>query len=169
MNQPQWIFWWCSALLNLPYIVRRETCWQNNLMINLSRPLQKILIPLRPKSSRLIRNKYHKGHSSVKSAYRVSRAPYSGYSNTSNLPWQRLWRIKVHERVKMLLWRIDNLQQSLEIVDTGCVRKFLNCAVANAIWFGCWSLRSQNWQIECTQQYRHSEVDLRSSNPVHVF
>ena len=179
MNQPQWIFWWCSALLNLPYIVRRETCRQNNLMMNLSRPLQKILIPLRPKSNRLIRIKYHKGHSSVKSAYRMSQA-HAGYSNTSNLPWQRLWRNKVHQRVKMLLSRIENLQQSLEIVDTGCVRKLLNCPVANAIWFGCWSLRSQNLQIECSQQYRHSEVDLffflrisevdlKSSNPVHVF
>ena len=81
----------------------------------------------------------------------------------------------------MLLSRIENLQQSLEIVDTGCVRKLLNCPVANAIWFGCWSLRSQNLQIECSQQYRHSEVDLfffflrisevdlKSSNPVHVF
>ena len=37
---------------------------------------KKNLIPLRPKSNRLIRNKYHKGHSSVKSANRVSQAPY---------------------------------------------------------------------------------------------
>jgi len=68
--------------------------------------ISRIPIPWRQTSDKLIWTKDHKGMFLVKSTYILSQA-HSWNSNISNLPWQKLWKIKVHERVKMLLWRIE--------------------------------------------------------------
>ena len=97
--------------------------------------ISRIPIPWRQILDKLLWTKDHKDMFLVKSAYSASQA-HGWNSNTSNLPWQKLWKIKFHERVKMLLWRIganilpteDNVRFMLGIGETWCVfvRKLCN-------------------------------------------
>jgi len=68
--------------------------------------------------------------------------------------WQKVWKLRIHERLKMMLWRVnsnllptmDNLEQRMGIADTVCVccngekesvvHLFFQCTMARAIWFG---------------------------------
>ena len=86
-------------------------CWKRDMLTELFddnsvQAISRIPIPWRQMPDKLIWTKDHKVMFSVKSAYSVSQA-HSGNSNTSNLPWQKLWKIKVHERVKMLLGGLE--------------------------------------------------------------
>jgi ribonuclease HI len=120
--------------------------------------IQKIRLPFFSRPDKLVWIKDPKGQFSAKSAYKMCQ------ENSSSQPqdplWKNLWKLKVHDRVKMLLWRIasnvlptkDNLDQRLGVSDTACplcneaketiIHLFLECSIAKAIWFGsCWSIR----------------------------
>ena len=114
--------------------------------------IKKISIPIIPKPDRLIRIKDNKGQFSTRSAYRVSQEHREVADNA--VMWQKLWKMKIHERVKMLVWRIgmnilptkENLAQRLGLEDKecslcheeieSCTHLFFQCNVARAIWFG---------------------------------
>ena len=100
-----------------------------------------------------------KGLFAVKSAYKVAN-PQSSQSTLPDQLWNRLWKINVPERIKMLLWRIaantipvkEKLAQRMKIENLLCdlcleapessCHLFCRCPVARAIWFtSCWGLR----------------------------
>ena len=85
---------------------------------------------------------------------------------SSTVQWQNIWKIKAHDRIKMLLWRIgsnalptkNNLALRIGTSDPSCVlcgsepesaiHLFFHCQVARAIWFGCsWGIRMDKMNI----------------------
>jgi hypothetical protein len=130
--------------------------------------IQKIRLPFFSRPDKLVWIKDRKGQFSAKSAYNMCQE--SSSSQSQDPLWKNLWKLKVHERVKMLLWRIasnvlptkDNLDQRLGVSDTNCplcneaketiIHLFFECSVVKAIWFGsCWSIRVDTLQAaNCT-------------------
>ena len=114
--------------------------------------IKKICIPIIPKPDKLIWIKDSKGQFSIRSAYKVSQKHREVVDNA--VMWQKLWKMKIHERVKMLVWRIgvnilptkENLAQRLGLEDQECslcheeieycTHLFFQCNVACAILFG---------------------------------
>ena len=110
--------------------------------------IQKIHIPLRGKVDKLIWVSDSKGAFSVKSAYKANQDPPCGSSIEQ---WQKIWKIKAHDRIKMLLWRIgsnvlptkNNLTIRIGTSNPNCVfcsrepetttHLFFHCQVARAI------------------------------------
>jgi hypothetical protein len=120
--------------------------------------IKKIPIPIIPKPDKLIWIKDSKGQFFIRFAYKVSQKHREVVDNA--VMWQKLWKIKIHERVKMLVWRIgvnilptkENLAQRLGLEDKecslcheeieSCTHLFFQCNVACAILFGSmWGIR----------------------------
>ena len=95
--------------------------------------------------------------------------------------WKKIWKIKVPERVRMLLWRIatftipvkEVLGQRLELDNQDCVlcqdgqetvsHLFFHYPVARAIWFSsCWGLRALNCNIRSNTDIIKLILDLPS-------
>ena len=129
----------------------------------------RITIPASPTPDKLIWVKDPKGKFTVKSAYHASQLPTS--NGTIENIWQDLWKLKIHNRTKMLLWRIGSsalptekmLAQRIGGQDTLChlcgaaeesdIHLFFECSIAKAIWFGCnWSLRSDRVHIDTSEE-----------------
>lgn len=94
-----------SMLINGP-----PKCWNESLIHHLfehSSAEAILSIPLASHQSfdKLIWVPCPKGEFAVKSAYKVAN-PILSQSPLSDQLWRRLWKIKVPERIKMLLWRI---------------------------------------------------------------
>ena len=106
-----------------------------------------------------------KGEFTSKSAYNIAN-PHPNQSSLSDKMWKNIWKIRVPERVKMLLWRIatnaipvkEVLGQRVELDNQECIlcqdgqetisHLFFHCPVARAIWFSaCWGLRAHNHNI----------------------
>ena len=118
-----------------------------------------IPIPHSPRQDMLIWLPNAKGIFSIKSAYGVA------FSNDSNgnqdlSHWKTLWKARMLERIKMLLWRIganaiptrENLQQRMQHIDLSCIlcsaevescaHLFFKCHFARALWTTSgWGLR----------------------------
>lgn len=93
-----------------------------------------------------------KGKVTSKSAYNISNL-HPNQSCLSDQMWKKIWKIRVPERVKMLIWRIatntilvkEVLGQRVELDSQECVlcqdgqesisHLFFHCLVARAIWF----------------------------------
>uniref|UniRef100_A0A2N9G5Q2 Reverse transcriptase zinc-binding domain-containing protein n=1 Tax=Fagus sylvatica TaxID=28930 RepID=A0A2N9G5Q2_FAGSY len=89
----------------------------------------------------------------VKSAYQANTETSSS-TNGSEI-WKNLWKLKLHERLKMLLWRIgssalptkkmlalkmgnmDTICQLYEKAEESNVHLFFECHISKVIWFGC--------------------------------
>jgi hypothetical protein len=88
--------------------------------------IQKIRIPFFSRPDKLMWIKEPKGQFFVKSAYNTCQE--TSTSHSQDPLWKKLWKLKVHDRVKMLLWRIasnvlptkDNLAKRLGSIDTDC-------------------------------------------------
>ena len=114
--------------------------------------IKRISIPLRPMPDQLVWIIDPKGSFTVKSALKT----HQGHAD-SVLPgslWSKFWKLKFHERFKVLLWRIgmDILPTKLNVAkrighgDTCCplcntkdesiIHVFFRCSVSKAIWFG---------------------------------
>ena len=91
---------------------------------------------------------------------------YDNSRITGGALWKKLWKIRVPERLRMLLWRIgpdaiptkDNMIKRFESIDPTCplccqdiestCHVFFNCPVAKAIWLtSCWGFRASDHQI----------------------
>ena len=103
--------------------------------------------------------KEHTGTFSVKSSYKISQEHKTIINHGVN--WSKLWKLKIHERLKILMWQIESntipTKQNLEVrlgsnnslcplcnedVESNA-NLFFHCQFARAIWFGCcWGLRS---------------------------
>ena len=118
-----------------------------------------IPLPISPKSDKLIWTLDSKGLFSVKSAYRIS-VDQEANPSQAEVPWKKLWKARLPERIKMLIWRIgnnslpinENLSCRLEYIDPNCtlckngwescVHLFFECPIARALWLSsCRGLR----------------------------
>ena len=169
-----------SSLINL-----NTKSWKTDQLIELFDEesifaIQKITIPIRSRPDKLIWVNDPKGAFTVKSAYKTNQA------STTAIPreniWTKLWNLKVHDRIKMLLWRIGNnilptkevLAQRFAIQDTRCclcedplesiIHLFTSCPVARAIWFGsCCNIRIDNMKVRSCEDLLKMVVDPASS------
>ena len=146
-------------------------CWIENQVCYLfeaedAKAILSISLAANRKENKLIWVPNAKGVFTTKSAYKVSN-PHPNQSSLSDQMWKNIWKIKVLERVRMLLWRIatytipvkEVLGQRLELDNQECVlcqdgqetssHLFFHCPVAKAIWFSsCWGLRALNYNIK---------------------
>ena len=149
-------------------ISSEDHCWNLPLLNDLFNSesieaIQKIHIPLRGRADKLIWVLDSKGAFSVKFAYKANQDPPCG---SSIVQWKEIWKIKAHDRIKMLLWRIrsnvlpikNNLAIRIGTFDPNCVfcgkepetasHIFFHCQVARAIWFDCsWGIRTDKMNI----------------------
>ena len=149
-------------------IYTEDHCWNLPLLSELFNSetveaIKKIHIPLRSRADKLIWVPDSKWAFSVKSIYKANQDPPCG---SSTVQWQKIWKIKAHDRIKMLLWRIgsnalptkNNLALRIGTSDPSCVlcgsepesaiHLFFHCQVARAIWFGCsWGIRMDKMNI----------------------
>ena len=113
--------------------------------------IKRIPIPLIPILDRLVWILDPNGKFSVQSAFKNSLPSLTIIPKT---PWTKIWKLNVHERYKMLLWRIGSniLPTNKNFVlrvgsgDPTCllchleeesiVHLFFHCPTARAIWFG---------------------------------
>ena len=143
--------------------------WRLDMLVDLFEfetvaAIQKIRLPFFSRLDKLVWIKDPKGQFSTKSAYNTCQE--TSISHSQDPLWKKLWKLKVYDRVKMLLWRIasnvlptkDNLAKKLGITDTDCplcneanetvTHLFFECLVARLIWFGsCWSIRSDTFKV----------------------
>ena len=138
--------------------------------------IQRIGIPSIPRKDRIIWIKDAKGNFTVKSSFQTNQN--LGMPITSSLNWKTLWKLKLQERVKMLIWRIGsnvlptklNLAQRIEGIDLKCplcneeeesiTHLFCSCPVSRAIWFGvCWSIHSDNLNVSNHQELAILVID----------
>ena len=110
-----------------------------------------IPIPSNPRQDKMIWLPNLKGNFSVKSVHKVA---YHNVNNNDQAQshWKKLWKAKLPERLKMLLWRIDanampnkvNLQRRIQHTNTSCslcnsneetnIHLFFLCPFAKALW-----------------------------------
>ena len=95
---------------------------------------------------------------SVKSAFKLFQSPIM---TDAVVDWSALWKLKIHDRQKMFIWRIasgilptkQNLVQKLGFGDSKChlcqiedeslEHLFFKCSLSGAIWFGaCEAIQS---------------------------
>jgi hypothetical protein len=119
-----------------------------------------IHLPLRPSPNKLCWIADPKGVFSVKSAYKLNLC-HTWPSNPDTC-WKALWKCKIHERLKTLIWRIgcNALPTNLNIfsrLSKGCLlcplcgveaesipHIFFKCEVTRMFWFGTsWGIRPE--------------------------
>ena len=131
--------------------------------------IKKISIPPTPISDKLVWILNSKGTFSVKSTYTTSQHIIE--EDDGGL-WKKLWKLKIHERFKGLLWQIAsgilptrfNLSTKLGWGDTNCPlcdsdeesieHLFFHCTVARAIWFGT------SWVVHSNQLAINSPIEI---------
>uniref|UniRef100_A0A7N2M437 Reverse transcriptase zinc-binding domain-containing protein n=2 Tax=Quercus TaxID=3511 RepID=A0A7N2M437_QUELO len=128
-----------------------------------------IPLPISPKSDRLIWALNSKGLFLVKSASRIS-VDQEPNPSQAEVPWKKLWKARLPERIKMLIWRIgnsslptsENLSCRLEYIDPNCtlckngwescVPLFFECPIARALWLSsCWGLRVDTSMLQTNE------------------
>ena len=116
------------------------------------------MVPAIPTVDKLIWLLDSKGNFSVKAALKSSQ-PHLNANPEAN--WKALWKLKLHDRFKILIWRTAsgvlptklNFAQKVGFGDTHCPfcldeeesleYLFFKCHISRAIWFGSmWALRS---------------------------
>jgi hypothetical protein len=69
--------------------------------------IEKIIIPLEPLQDKLIWTLDPCGIYTVKSAINYCLTPRTSYNPADSL-WKQLWKLKMHERLKVFLWRLGS-------------------------------------------------------------
>lgn len=85
--------------------------WNNNTLEQLFNEesvaaIKQIIIPFTPRPDRLVWISDSKGIFSVKSVFKTCQALID-VANTG-IQWNKLWKLPVHEKLKMMLWRIGS-------------------------------------------------------------
>uniref|UniRef100_A0A2N9I5P8 Reverse transcriptase domain-containing protein n=1 Tax=Fagus sylvatica TaxID=28930 RepID=A0A2N9I5P8_FAGSY len=85
--------------------------WNNNILEQFFNEesvaaIKQIIIPFTPRPDRLVWISDSKGIFSVKSVFKTCQAPID-VANTG-IQWNKLWKLPVHEKLKMMLWRIGS-------------------------------------------------------------
>lgn len=126
----------------------------SNTFDNISvKAILKIIIPSSPCQDKLYWVKEHIGTFSVKSAYKINQEHKTVINHGVN--WSELWKLKMHERLKILIWWIGSntiqtkhyLEVRLGSSDRLCPlcnedvetnsHLFFHCQFAKAIGLGC--------------------------------
>ncbi|KAL0007666.1 hypothetical protein SO802_009168 [Lithocarpus litseifolius] len=147
-------------------------CWNSRLILEMfdtasARAILSLPLPRIPKQDKLIWIPDAKGQFSIKSAYRT--VVEHGSCPNQPVAWMKLWKARLPERIKLLLWRIgagclptkENLITRLIHIDSTCtlcksfsesyMHLFFECPIARVIWFSaCWGYRADisSLQIE---------------------
>ena len=119
-----------------------------------------VVIPFLPRPDKLIWSLDLSGNFSVKSLIKSTLSPRVFSQQEPN--WQGLWKLKLHERLKIFIWRLGsnalptkvNLAHHIGLGDLMCTlcgeseepfsHLFLQCKVVRPLWFGsCWGIRSE--------------------------
>ena len=93
--------------------------------------------------------------------------------------WKELWKSKLHERIKMLMWRIagdviptrQKLGQFISCMDRSCMlcdggeenleHLFFDCCLAKCLWFvSPFAIRSERWSVRGWRSKEASYVSL---------
>ena len=140
-----------------------------------------IPIPSNPKQDKMIWLPNLKGNFSVKSVHKVA---YHNVNNNDQAQshWKKLWKAKLPERLKMLLWRIGanampnkvNLQRRIQHTNTSCslcnsneetnIHLFFLCPFAKALWTTVgWGLR-----IDSSSLSSNEDIVKLITNPPHA-
>jgi hypothetical protein len=121
-------------------------------------------LPSIPRPDKLLWIKNPTGMFTVIFAYGVSQG--HRFNQEGLHLWSKLWKAKIHEHFKVLLWRIAldilptrlNLSELWDDIDIRCplcesekessLHLFQNCHVAREMWFECyWGLRMDTMQF----------------------
>lgn len=105
----------------------------------------------------------------VKSAYRIL-VDQEPNPSQAEVPWKKLWKAGLSERIKMLIWRIGNnsfptnknLSCKLEYINPNCslckngwescIHLFFECPIARALWLSsCWGLRVDTSMLQTNE------------------
>jgi ribonuclease HI len=124
--------------------------------------IEKIIIPLQPLQDKLIWTLDPCGIYTVKSAINCCLTPRTSYNPADSL-WKQLWKLKMHERLKVFLWRMgsnalptkqrvfqrtgysDPMCPLCGVEEESYSHLFLHCQMIKPIWFGLnWGLHSDN-------------------------
>ena len=110
-----------------------------------------ISIPIHPRPDKLVWIPEPKGQFTVKSTVKIQNPPTDDLNIL--VPWNKFWKLQIHERLKMFLWRIrtDVIPTNLNVLkrvgfgnavcplcnneDESIVHLFFKCPAAKAIWF----------------------------------
>ena len=137
-------------------INQRSNSWNFSMISNLfstesTKAILAIPILYNPRQGKLIWVPDSKGMFSVKFVHDLSFRPAIS-NNPQNSRWKKLWKARLPERLKMLLWRIGvdalptkvNLNQKLNHIDPTCilcnsgeetcVHLFFECPFSRALW-----------------------------------
>uniref|UniRef100_A0A2N9ET81 Reverse transcriptase domain-containing protein n=2 Tax=Fagus sylvatica TaxID=28930 RepID=A0A2N9ET81_FAGSY len=144
---------------------QEHTDWDEGKLQSLFEPddvqaIKRITVPHHARSDGWIWTKSNNGDFSIKSAYWNARC-ISDRGTLDSIK-EGIWKANLHERLKMLLWRIAssllptkvNLARFIDNADLWCplckndqesvVHIFLHCPIAKALWFGSqWGIRSE--------------------------
>jgi hypothetical protein len=120
--------------------------------------IHKIVLPVATCQDKLIWTLDPKGNYTVKSAIKMNLSPRNNNTQVDTL-WPSLWKLKMHERLKVFLWRLGSnafptnlrINQRAGVGDPICPlcgkedesypHIFLKCQVIKPIWFGLsWGL-----------------------------
>ncbi len=130
----------------------------------------KVTIPIQPRLDKLIWTLEPLGNFSMKSVIKSNASPR--VQTPQDPEWHGLWKLKLHERLKIFLWRLGsnalltkvNLAHRIGIGDQKCPlcgeaeetyqHLFLQCSVVKPIWFGlCWGIRSEHIPVRTNSDF----------------
>ncbi len=110
-----------------------------------------------------------KGNFSVKSAYLCSQNVSVGLN--CNGQWNKVWKLKLHERLRKLIWRIGSgilltnmrFVQKVGFGDPYCplchqeesfIHLFFHCPLTKIFWFGQrWGLHPDKFNVQCCDDF----------------
>ena len=146
-------------------------CWNSRLIYELfdeasAHAILKIPLHVSPMQDKLMWILDPKGRFFVKSAYKEAIAHEPGPNPSQGL-WKKLWKARLPERIKMLLWRIGsnsiptkvNLSTRLKHVDPTCplcksgtepsLHLFFECPISMCLWHSaCWGFKADLEKVQ---------------------
>ena len=107
-----------------------NNCWFEEKLLELFdeesiNAIKRIVIPTAPSLDKLVWILDAKGKFSVKSTFNINHAPVQIVDESL---WSQLWKLKIHDRYKLLVWRIATrilptrltVAQKLVVGDSSC-------------------------------------------------
>uniref|UniRef100_A0A2N9HGL8 Reverse transcriptase domain-containing protein n=1 Tax=Fagus sylvatica TaxID=28930 RepID=A0A2N9HGL8_FAGSY len=146
-------------------IVHGSNTWNFDLLSNIvdnesMAAIAKVILPANRAPDHLVWTMEESGKFTVKSA--ASMLIPSDHQASTDPTWAKLWKFKIHERLKIFLWRLGSntlptltnlasrfgmgslLCPLCHLEDESYSHLFLNCSKVKPIWFGLkWSLLSE--------------------------